>query len=124
MSPIQVKRMIKDIQKCYGYNIPDACPGLLRKALYSSVKIKFLSDCKKGILYDAQGNRRGDLSQWIDLAKQEEYLTAELARELRTTKLLTDTGVHDERVRFDKSEIADVFCKIRLAIEHLFAENP
>jgi uncharacterized protein YydD (DUF2326 family) len=124
ITPVEVQSIIDDIQKCYGYDVPNACPGLLRKALHSAIKIRFLKDSKRQFLYDARGNRKGDLPEWIELAKQQGYLTTELARELKTTKLIVDIGVHDERIRFDKAEIADVFCKIRLAIEHIFAETP
>lgn len=41
VTPREILTIISDIQKCYHYNIPNACPGLLRKALFSAIKIKF-----------------------------------------------------------------------------------
>lgn len=58
--PKEVLQILDDVQKCYQHNIANACPGLLRKALTSAIKIKFYMEKKRASLYDEKGNRKGD----------------------------------------------------------------
>lgn len=123
ITPKEVLKIIDDIKKCYVHNIPNACPGLLRKALASAIKIKFYKKKQKDMLYDSQGNRKGDLLQWIDLTKQQGYLTQELAKQLKRAKIFGDIGVHDERIDFDRAEVAEIFQLLRYSIECMYKTN-
>ena len=123
ITPPEVMRILRDVQKCYDHDIPNACPGLLRKALASAIKIKFYQEDKKNFLYDARGDRKGSLRDWINVAKQQGYLSSEIARKLEKIKLFGDIGVHDEKIKFDKREISDIFEILRLAIEHMYRKN-
>lgn len=57
---------------------------------------------------------------WIDIAKQEGYLTQELARELKRAKIFGDIWVHDGKITFDKSEVVSIFEILRYALEHMY----
>jgi hypothetical protein len=119
-APKEVVRLMKQIQKLYEIDAPDASPVLLRKALISAIKIKFYMENKRNLIYDEHGNRR---SNWIGIAKQEGYLSQELAKQLRRFKMFGDTGTHDERIQFDRSEIAEMFMLVRLALERFFKKQ-
>lgn len=116
-TPKEVTRLIKQIQGCYRIGAPDACAALLRKALISAIKVKFYMENKRDLIYDEHGNRR---SNWIEIAKQEGYLSQEIAKQLKLFKIFGDTGIHDERIEFDNLEIAGMFMLVRLAIEQFF----
>lgn len=117
VTPKEVLDIVIAIQKCYRYDIPEACPGLLRKALFSAIKIKFYMKEQKDELYDTEGNRK---SNWIDITKKKGYLSQELAKQLKRVKVFGDIGVHDEKIKFDKAEVADAFSLLRYIIEHMY----
>lgn len=123
VTPKEVLKIVDSIQKSYERDIPDGCPGLLRKALTSAIKIKFYMKNQRDALYDAQGNRKGDLLTWIDIAKQKGYLTQDLAKQLKRAKIFGDIGSHDEMIDFDKREVAEIFQLLRCAIEHMYKTN-
>jgi endogenous inhibitor of DNA gyrase (YacG/DUF329 family) len=120
ITPREVMKIIEDIQKCYTHEIPNACPGLLRKALASAIKIKFYKNKQRDMLYDTEGNRKGDILDWINMAKQQGYLSQELAKQLKRAKIFGDIGVHDERIDFDEAEVAEIFQLVRYAIEDMY----
>jgi len=120
IAPKEVLKIIEDTKKCYAHGIPNACAGLLRKALTSAVKIKFYKENQRNMLYDIEGNRKGDLLDWVDMAKQQGYLTQELAKQLKRAKLFGDIGVHDERIDFDRAEVAEIFQLLRYSIECMY----
>ena len=119
-TPWEVMRLVKQIQKCYEIDAPDACLVLLRKTLISAIKIKFYMKNKRNLIYDENGNRRRN---WIGVAKQEGYLTQEIAKRLERFKIFGDTGTHDERIEFDRLEIAEMFTLVRLTLERFFREQ-
>jgi hypothetical protein len=119
-TPPEVMRLIRQIQKCYKIDAPDACPMLLRKALLSALKIKFYKEKKRNLIYDENGNRRNN---WVGIAKQEGYLSQETAKHLGRFKIFGDTGTHDERIEFDRPEIAEMFMLIRLVLEGFFKKQ-
>jgi hypothetical protein len=116
-TPNEVMRLMRQIQKCYEIDAPDACVVLLRKALISAIKIRFYMEKKRELIYDEHGNRR---SNWVGIAKQEGYLSQETAKQLGRFKIFSDTGTHDERIEFDKLEIAEMFMLVRIVLERFF----
>jgi hypothetical protein len=120
VTPPGILFIVRDVQKCYEHGVPNACPPLLRKALLSAIKIKFYRNSRKDLIFDNDGNRRKD---WIGIAKRENYLSPELAKELRSFRIFGDTGAHDEIIRFDDVEVDGMFKLIRLVIEHLLKVN-
>lgn len=120
VTPPEISPIIRDVQKCYESGVPNACPPLLRKALLSAIKIKFYKNGRKNLIFDNDGNRRKD---WIGIAKRENYLSPELAKQLRSFRIFGDTSAHDEIIRFDNVEVAEMFRLVQLVIERFFKVN-
>ena len=93
--PAVVKRTIEGIISNYEHDFPDFCFLGMRKALIDSIRIRFQRDQKEGLLYDMDGNAYG-LPKWIELAKQERYISRTSATDLTArVKVFGDVASHD-----------------------------
>jgi len=117
--PNVIKKTIKGVMLNYEHDLPDFCFWGMRKALIDAIRIRFTMAKKDGVLYDEQGDAYG-LPRWIDLAKQNRYISTKLASELKCVKAFGDGASHDYMTTLQKEEVLPVFVNLRLALSRLF----
>jgi hypothetical protein len=123
--PPEVRKIIESVMFCYKYEqvCADFCFMGMRKALIDAVRIRFMKDGKENMLYDADGNAY-KLSRWIDLAKQERYITPAQASGLKDrVRIFGDTASHDFMADLHKEEVPPIFSLLRLALSKMYYEE-
>ena len=92
----------------------------IRKALSTAIHIRFRREGNEKELYNGKGESY-KLSKWIELAKQNRFLSASLARKLtKEVKVFGDVGSHDYMIDFHKEEVPSVFKLLRLALDRMY----
>ena len=121
--PREVQKTVEGIKLCYEHNHADFCFMGMRKALSTAIHIRFRREGKEDELYDP--NRRPyKLPKWIELAKQNGFLSASLAKELtKEVKVFGDIGSHDYKVDFHKEEVPSIFRLLRLALDRMYYQG-
>lgn len=94
----------------------------MRKALIDAIHIRFRKDEKESLLYDDEGNAYS-LPRWIDLAKQQRYISRHLSSELKGVKIFGDEASHDYMTDLQKEEVPPVFLCLRMVLSRLFYEE-
>jgi len=118
--PSVVKKTIEGIMFNYEHDFPDFCFLGMRKALIDSIRIRFQKDKKEELLYDTVGNAQG-LPKWIELAKQERYISRTSAVDLTArVKVFGDVASHDYMANLQKEEVPAIFTLLRIAVSRMF----
>ena len=120
--PPEVKRVIEGIKSNFEHGFPDFCFMGIRKALSIGIDIRFKKDGEYNKLFGPNGESY-ELPKKIELAKQEKYLSSNLASKLRKeAKVFGDVALHDSRIDLKKEEVPSIFKLLRLALEHMYYE--
>jgi site-specific recombinase XerD len=121
--PQEVRKTIKGIISNYQNNFPDFCFWGMRKALIDAINIRFRRNGKDGKLYNENGNAY-NLPKWIELAKQERYISANQANKLnKEVKVFGDTASHDHMTDLQKEEVPTIFKHLRLALARMYYQQ-
>lgn len=121
--PPEVRRTIEGVFYNFEGKFTDFCFMGMRKALIDAIRIRFCKDKKEDMLYDQNGNAYG-LSKWIELAKQERYISSPSAKDLTSqVKVFGDTASHDFMANLQLKEVPNVMTLLRLALSRMFYEN-
>jgi len=121
--PKEIQKSIKGVQLCYEKDHADFCFMGIRKALSTAIHIRFKRAGKEKQLYDDK-KEPYDLAKWIELAKQNGFLSANLAKKLtKELKLFGDTSSHDYMIDFHKEDVPSIFMLLRLALDRMYCEN-
>jgi len=121
--PTEVRRTIEGIHYNYEGKFTDFCFMGMRKALIDSIRIRFRKDKKEHILYDKNGNAY-KLPKWIELAKQEKYVSSSSAKDLTDqVRVFGDTASHDFMANLQLKEVPSVMISLRMALSRMFYEN-
>jgi hypothetical protein len=92
----------------------------MRKALIDAIRIRFLKDGRVELLYDGNGSAH-KLEKWIDLAKQQRYVSRTEANDLKgKVKVFGDTASHDYMGDLHKEEVPQVFTCLRIALSRMY----
>jgi predicted nuclease with TOPRIM domain len=120
--PAEVQKTIEGIKLNYQKDFPVFCFFGMRKALIDAIRIRFKRDGKENKLYDKQG-RAYKLAKWIELAKQERYISPNIAKKLQEeVKVFGDVASHDYMVNLQKDEVPSIFKHLRLALARMYHE--
>lgn len=120
--PPEVRKTVEGVMLNYRSDLPDFCFWGMRKALIDGIRIRFKRDRKEEKLYDEDG-RAYSLSKWIELAKQERYVSGSLAKKLRKeVKVFGDTASHDYMTSLHEGEVPSIFKHLRLALGRMYYE--
>jgi len=118
--PKEIQKIIKGVKLCYEHDHADFCFMGMRKALSTAIHIRFRREGKEEELYDINGEPY-KLTKWIELAKQNRFLSASLATKLtKEVKVFGDVGSHDYRVDFHKEDVPSIFKLLRLALDRMY----
>jgi len=118
--PPVVKKTIEGIIFNYEHDFPDFCFLGMRKALIDAIHIRFQKDGKTELLYDKNGNAH-KLEKWIELAKQEKYVSRTEVNDLKgRVKVFGDTASHDYMADLQKEEVPSVFTCLRMALARMY----
>ena len=121
--PQVVKKTIEGVIFNYEHDFPDFCFLGMRKTLIDAIRIRFLMDEKVELLY----NKNGDaykLEKWIDLAKQQRYVSRTEANDLKAkVKVFGDTASHDYMVDLHKEEVPQVFTCLRMTLSRMYYQE-
>jgi len=118
--PKEVKKTVLGVMSNYYTDFPRFCFWGMRTALIDAIRIRFKKDGKEKQLYVEKGKVKS-LPTWIDLAKQEKYISAKLARFLRDqTKVFGDISSHDYMVDMRKEEVPSIFTQLRFALDRMY----
>lgn len=118
--PMEVKKTIQGI--CYNYRggFTDFCFWGMRRALSDGIRIRFARDKKEKMLYDKNINPYG-LSKWIELAKQERYISSNTAKDLNSqVKVFGDIASHDYKANLQKEEVPTIMTPLRMALSQMY----
>lgn len=118
--PKEIQKTIEGVKLCYEHDHADFCFMGIRKALNTAIHIRFRREGKEDELYD--NNREPyKLPKWIELAKQNGFLSASLAKKLtKEVKIFGDVGSHDYRVDFHREDVPSIFKLLRLALGRMY----
>jgi len=121
--PKEIHKTIEGVRLCYENDHADFCFMGIRKALSTAIHIRFRREGKEKELYD--GDRRPyKLDKWIELAKQNKFLTVNLAKRLtKELKLFGDVGSHDYMIDFHKEDVPSIFKLLRLALDRMYRKH-
>ena len=121
--PQEIQKTIEGVKLCYKYDYADFCFMGIRKALGTAIHIRFRKEGKEEELYDSKGEPY-KLTKWIELAKQNRFLSASLARKLtKEVKVFGDVSSHDYRVDFHREDVPSIFKLLRLALDRMYHEE-
>jgi len=121
--PPQVRKTVQGVMLNYRHDFPDFSFWGMRKALIDAIRIRFRTDGKEKKLYDENGNAY-ELPKWIELAKQERYISSHMARNLRKeVKVFGDVASHDYMVNLHKKEVPSIFKHLRLTLARMYYEE-
>jgi len=118
--PPEVKRTIEGVLYNYQGDFTDFCFWGMRKALIDAIRIRFLRDEKEKMLYD-QNDNPYSLSKWIELTKQEKYISGSIATNLNSqVKVFGDVASHDYMANLQREEIRPVMTYLRMALSRMY----
>lgn len=117
--PTEVKKTIEGVILNYEHDFPEFCFWGMRKALIDAIRLRFIKDRKEKMLYDEKGNPYS-LPKWIELVKQETYISAEQAKNLEKVKVFGDSASHDYMTSLHKKEVPSILFWLRLALSRMF----
>jgi hypothetical protein len=118
--PQVVKKTIEGVIFNYEHNFPDFCFLGMRKALIDAIRVRFLKAEKVELLYDENGDAH-KLEKWIELAKQQRYVSRTEANGLKgIVKVFGDTASHDYMTDLKKEEVPSVFICLRMALSRMY----
>lgn len=121
--PKEVQKTIEGVKLCYEHDHADFCFMGIRKALTTAIHIRFRREGKEQELYDSN-EEPYKLTKWIELAKQNRFLSASLARKLtKEVKVFGDVGSHDYRIDFHKEDVPSIFKLLRLALDRMYHKD-
>lgn len=104
----------------YEHDFPNFCFLGMRKALIDAIRIRFQRDGKENMLYDKKGDAF-KLPRWIDLAKQERYISKTMACDLREkVRVFGDTASHDYMANLQNEEVPSVCTCLRIALSRMY----
>jgi len=121
--PKEIHKTIEGVKLCYEHDHADFCFMGIRKVLSTAIHIRFRREGKEEELYD--GNERPyRLDKWIELAKQNRFLSASLAKRLaKELKLFGDVGAHDYMIDFQKEDVPSIFKLLRVALDRMYRQE-
>ena len=120
--PTIIQRTILGVMLCYEHDFPDFCFWGMRKALIDAIRIRFLSDKKRKLLCDENGEAFS-LPKMIERAKQR-YISGQMANDLTArVKVFGDTASHDYMANLQKEEVPAIFDLLRIALARMFYPN-
>ena len=118
--PKEIQKTIEGVRLCYEHDHADFCLMGIRKALSTAIHIRFRREGKEEELYDGD-SRPYNLDKWIELAKQNKFLSASLAKRLmKELKPFGDVGSHDYMIDFQKEDVPSIFKLLRLALDRMY----
>ena len=118
--PGVVKKTVGGVISNYENDFPDFCFWGMRKALNDAIRIRFQRDQIERLLYDAAGNAY-DLPKWIELAKQQRFISnPEAAALMEKVKVFGDTASHDYMANLQKTEVPGIFTCLRMALARMY----
>jgi len=118
--PREVRRTIEGILYNYQGDFTNFCFWGMRKALIDAIRIRFMKDRKEDMLYDPNDNPYS-LSKWIELAKQEKYISSSTAKALNSqVKVFGDVASHDYMANLQREEIRPVMTSLRMALSRMY----
>ena len=118
--PKEIQKIIKGVKLCYNHDHADFCFMGMRKALSTAIHIRFRREEKEEELYGIK-EEPYKLTKWIELAKQNKFLSASLAKKLtKEVKVFGDVGSHDYRIDFRKEDVPSIFKLLRLALDRMY----
>ena len=121
--PPQVSKTVEGVITNFQNGFSDFCAWGMRKALIDAIRIRFKRDGKEHELYDKDGNAY-KLSKWIELTKQERYISSHSAKYLKgQVKVFGDIVSHDYMADLDREEVPLVFTQLRIALARMYYEG-
>jgi hypothetical protein len=121
--PKEVKKTIDGILYNYQGGFIDFCFWGMRKALIDAIRIRFMKDGKEKILYDKKGDSY-KLSKWIELAKQQKYVSGSTAKQLNNQlKVFGDAASHDYMTNLQKEEVPTIMTLLRIALSTMYYQE-
>lgn len=121
--PPQVRKTVEGVVTNYQIDFSDFCFWGMRKALNDAIRIRFQKDEKEDQLYDKDGNAY-TLPKWIELAKQERYISSHSAKYLKgQVKVFGDTASHDYMADLHREEVPSIFTQLRMALARMYYEE-
>lgn len=121
--PPQVRKTVEGVVINYQNDFSDFCFWGMRKALIDAIRIRFKRDGKEDKLYDKDGNAY-KLPKWIELAKQERYISSHSAKYLKDqVKVFGDIASHDYMADLHREEVPLIFTQLRIALARMYYEE-
>lgn len=121
--PKEIQRTLEGVKLCYEHDHADFCFMGIRKALSTAIHIRFRREEKEEELYDIK-KEPYELAKWIELAKQNGFLSASLANKLtKEVKLYGDVGAHDYMISFHKEDVPSIFKLLRLVLGRMYRKK-
>jgi uncharacterized protein (UPF0128 family) len=117
--PKAIQPIIYEINGCYNDGYYMACSVMCRKALEAAIYLKFEKEGKENELRKDLDNYM-KLPKKIELAKQNRYITPQLAKELSKIKLFGDVAAHNLKITLNKEDLKQNIPTLRLALEEIF----
>jgi hypothetical protein len=121
--PSVVKKTLEGVMFNYEHDFPEFSFWGMRRALIDAIRIRFRMDGKETMLYDRNGDAY-KLSTWIDLAKQQIYISSTMAKNLNSfVKVFGDVASHDFAASLKKEEVPSIFAHLRIALSRMFCRS-
>ena len=121
--PQEVRKTVEGVMFNYRKDYPNFSFWGMRKALIDAIRIRFKIDGKEDRLYDKDGDAY-KLPKWIELAKQEKYISSYSAKHLKDqVKVFGDTASHDYMADLHKEEVPLIFTQLRIALARMYYEE-
>jgi hypothetical protein len=121
--PRDIQKTIEGVELCFKHGHADFCLMGIRKILSTAIHIRFKKVGKERELYDS-GGEPFKLPKWIELAKQNGFISASLAKKLTNeVKVFGDVGSHDYMITFYKGDVSSIFSLLRLALDRMYPKE-
>lgn len=121
--PKEVRKTVEGVESNYQNDYADFCFWGMRRALIDAIRIRFQKDGKEKMLYD-DDRRPYSLPKWIELSKQESYISSTCAKNLRDqVRVFGDTASHDYMADLKKEEVPSIFTQLRFALARMYYEK-
>jgi hypothetical protein len=121
--PTVVQKTVRGIIHNYEHDFAEFCFWGMRKALIDAIRIRFKKDGKEELLHDDRGIPL-TLPKWIELAKQERYISNQMAADLdEKVKVFGDLASHDYMVNLQREEVPGIFCCLRIALDRMYYQE-
>ena len=120
--PSPLPKIWHEIEGCYRHGYFCACSILLRKileiAIHKKFKKSFGNDSK---LRSKEGNLFS-LKTRMDIARQNQFISSSLAKELKAIKWFGDVGAHQDNITLTESDVKPNMKLMRLILEEIFSK--